>query len=279
MYNNVRTQLRKDVHYMKLTKPTKYEYRRNGEEVDKEQFANLVVRAKGNNSISSFAELCGVQPSTFTRIIRGENKGASSPALLEAIADNAAEGSNVTIEKLAEANGYSVSTSYYTSIFTQKRQFEIEREHALEIILDELKLKNASVAEKYNFLDCSLRRNIVFDKIIETDVFEHDTLLAIDYFALSDLHRNIYYRTLEKLGTYMLAAANINRNLKFWFVVSNEELFAEIIRNFGGATLTADVSVILVDFGYNRVMDEFQFSFTTVRTVKSPNFFIQDNLQ
>jgi hypothetical protein len=75
-------------------------------EMDKEKFAQLLIMAKGGRTLRHFADLCGTTSSTFTRIIQKANKGASSPALLQAIANNAVPESNVTLEELADANGY-----------------------------------------------------------------------------------------------------------------------------------------------------------------------------
>ena len=84
----------------------RYVYRKTEKPVDKDLFAELLVAAKGNRTMKAFAEACGVQPSTFTRIAKKQNKGASSMLMLQAIAENASEDCDVTIAKLAEANGY-----------------------------------------------------------------------------------------------------------------------------------------------------------------------------
>ena len=66
----------------------------------------MLLLAKGDRTMQEFARDCGANPSTFTRIMQKANKGASSPELLEAIAENAAAESGVTLNALAEANGY-----------------------------------------------------------------------------------------------------------------------------------------------------------------------------
>ena len=77
-------------------------------EVDKEKFAGLLLVAKGNRTMKTFALECGVNPSTFTRITQMTNKGASSQELIEAIATHADPKSGVTLEALADANGYTI---------------------------------------------------------------------------------------------------------------------------------------------------------------------------
>ena len=74
--------------------------------VDKEKFSSLILKAKGpKRTIRAFAEEIGVAPSTLTRIINKQNKGKSSYALLEKIAKHAYPQANVTLEKLLDVNG------------------------------------------------------------------------------------------------------------------------------------------------------------------------------
>lgn len=81
-------------------------------DLDKARFACLLTAAKGKGrTMTAFAVECDTYPSTFTRIMQGANKGASSLELLEAIALHAAPDSGVTFENLAHANGYSVMPS------------------------------------------------------------------------------------------------------------------------------------------------------------------------
>ena len=92
-------------------------------EIDKDKFAELVIAAQGCRSLRSFADACGVYASTLTRIIQKENKGASSPELLEAIAKNADSKSGVTIDVLADANGYSIKYILNQKHNTESSQF------------------------------------------------------------------------------------------------------------------------------------------------------------
>ena len=77
--------------------------------INRDRFAELLIAAKGERTMKDFAKLCNVNPSTFTRISKKANKGASSIELIQAIAAHAAPNSGVTLEALAEANGYTLT--------------------------------------------------------------------------------------------------------------------------------------------------------------------------
>ena len=115
---------------------------------DKQLFADLLDKARGENTMKGFAELCGVNPSTFSRISNKMNKGASSPELLEIIANNAASDSGVTLEELMFANGY-VKTNDWNSA---RAIYLVQEGRARDIVL-----KNV-----LNQVDVSLSRDSRF---------------------------------------------------------------------------------------------------------------------
>lgn len=74
-------------------------------EPDMKKMAELTARAKGNRSLVEFADACGLNMSTLSRIINMKNTGPSVDDVLARIARNADPESGVTIEDLLEASG------------------------------------------------------------------------------------------------------------------------------------------------------------------------------
>lgn len=73
---------------------------------DKELLAKLVEEAKGKDrSIRKFAQDVGVNASTISRILNQKITNHVDEKILKSISENSAEGSNVTFDKLMEANG------------------------------------------------------------------------------------------------------------------------------------------------------------------------------
>lgn len=73
-----------------------------------DRFIELLTAAIGTRSLREFARLCDCSAAALTRILHKQNTGASRIKLIEAIAQNADPRSGVTLEMLAEANGYTL---------------------------------------------------------------------------------------------------------------------------------------------------------------------------
>lgn len=80
------------------------DYIRTGK-ADLEVLSQLVLSAKGERSMNDFANECGVNTSTISRIINMKNTTACSDEVLVAISKAADPNSGVTLEKLLAANG------------------------------------------------------------------------------------------------------------------------------------------------------------------------------
>ena len=80
------------------------DYIRTGK-ADLEVLSQLVLSAKGKRSMNDFANECGVNTSTISRIINMKNTTACSDEVLVAISKAADPNSGVTLEKLLAANG------------------------------------------------------------------------------------------------------------------------------------------------------------------------------
>lgn len=73
--------------------------------VDKEKLALYLKAAKGGRTMKQFAEDCGVNPSTFSRILNQKLIGASSEKLMLAIFEHADSDCGFTLDALMAANG------------------------------------------------------------------------------------------------------------------------------------------------------------------------------
>lgn len=71
---------------------------------DRERFAKLLERAKGNRSINHYGLQCGVNPGYISRLMRGLRETPPSADVINKLAAKAHNG--VTVEALMEAAGY-----------------------------------------------------------------------------------------------------------------------------------------------------------------------------
>ena len=237
-------------------------------EIDKDKFAELVIAAQGCRSLRSFADACGVYASTLTRIIQKENKGASSPELLEAIAKNADSKSGVTIDVLADANGYSIKYILNQKHNTESSQFvKISKAVIAAALLDrgavarfENTCRNISA---YSICDEYYARP---DIHILTDSFECNTtdwLICAVCFSPSHIFdkadmRNIFTKISE------FSALSVNKRFRFspettYFslVVNTKSAYDFILSRFKHLLVPSTISVILIDQETNSIVDEF----------------------
>lgn len=80
------------------------EYARS-KKADVETMSQLVLAAKGDMTMKQFANKCGVNTSTISRIINMKTETVCSDEIILAISENAVPESGVTLEKLLAANG------------------------------------------------------------------------------------------------------------------------------------------------------------------------------
>lgn len=109
-------------------------------EPDMEKMAELTARAKGDRSLADFADDCGLNISTLSRIINMKNSGPSVDEVLVRIARNADSESGVTIDDLLLAAGKERVEGGMSAKETMERLEEEESE--------EVKQMAFSVAER-----------------------------------------------------------------------------------------------------------------------------------
>lgn len=250
-------------------------------EVDKESFAQLLYSAKGTQTMKNFALQCRVNPSTFTRIMKGLNKGASSPELLEAIADNAVPGSDVTLEKLANANGYVIDdyieepklSDIRISKMSTLSHYCLHDHMVFSIICQELIERDNEItliSKKY-----SIGKNIMYkpDALIRIHSLKMDEEENAGLWCMEFLHGNFvcektFGRAFELFSRFAFIGEDGVDNYKprhFSLVVTNPKTYDEIVDNFGNHLFSYDLRLILVDINNGCITNEFMFPSTDKR--------------
>lgn len=230
-------------------------------ELNKELFAELLNAARGGRTMKDFAEACGVNPSTLTRIMQKANKGASSTELLEAIAEHAAPNSGVTLEELAQANGYTLERD--TGIKATKLSAYMENSETLirNILVQGLLDRGADVRMgriRYTF---SKSLSLSPDALLMTNAFGHedeiwfsDSILAVPRMTRPDDHpinrSRVKQMAFEKLARFVFISMNkvdLYRPTRYSLVVFDQEMYDIIVEEFAETVVPTDISIIRID--------------------------------
>lgn len=249
-------------------------------EMDKDRFAELLNAAKGARTMKDFSEICGVNPSTFTRIIQKANKGSSSTELIEAIAENAAPNSEVTIEALADANGYTVERDCgIKALKLTTMGINIET-LVRNVLVQELIDRNAEVRMgniRYNF---GKTMALSPDALIMTDAFGNkDEVWFVDSIAttVDTKSKSINKTTLkrmafDRLSRFVFISMNkieLFRPSRFSLVFFDDEIFNLVVEEFSETLVPTYISLILIDTLNSAISDEFVLPQTSGDVQKS----------
>lgn len=240
-------------------------------EVDKEKFAELLLVAKGARTMKTFALECGVNPSTFTRITKKTNKGASSQELIEAIAAHADSNSGATLEALANANGYTIEKDSGTN--AHKLTSYIDNTEALvrSLLVQGLLDRGQEIRMgkiRYTF---SKSLSLSPDALIMTDAFGKkdevwfvDTVIGTPRVARDENHpihkSRVKQMAFEKFSRFVFISMNpieFFRPSRFTLVVLNREMYDTIVEEFAETVVCTDISVMYIDLLNNRIAAEF----------------------
>lgn len=237
-------------------------------EMDKDKFADLLNAAKGARTMKDFSEVCGVNPSTFTRIIQKANKGSSSTELLEAIAENAAPNSGVTIEALADANGYTAERDWGIKTLKLSTMGTNIETLVRNVLVQELIDRNAEVRMgniRYNF---GKTMALSPDALIMTDAFgQKDEVWFVDSIAttMDTKSKSINKTTLkrmafDRLSRFVFISMNkieLFRPSRFSLVLFDKEIFNLIVEEFSETLVPTYISLIFIDTLNSTIGDEF----------------------
>lgn len=129
-------------------------------EPDSARLAELVNLAKGERSARQFADDCGLNNATISRILNQTAGGPPTDAVIARIALNVEEGSGVTVEQLLEAAGKTAAegASVPREALARIVEESISDSKAAHRRSELYKEKQAKMRNERGFLPCALRR-------------------------------------------------------------------------------------------------------------------------
>lgn len=246
-------------------------------DVDKTKFAMLLIAAKGGRTMKDFADACGVNPSTFTRISQQANKGASSIDLIQAIADNAAPSSGVTLEALADANGYTVERDRGIVAMRIANSNKNNESLTKDILVQELLDRGAEVRMGKIRYDFGKTMSLSPDALIMTNAFggERDIWMVESlFFSGRTMQRNpalprdghplspseVKQRTFQVLSRFVFIAMMRETLFKpslYSIVVYDKDIYDVIVEEFNETVVPAEISIILIDALNSTIVEEY----------------------
>lgn len=247
---------------------------------NKAKFAALLDKARGTRTMKKFADDCGVNPSTFSRIYNQANKGASSEELIRIIAENAAPESGVTLDQLMEANGLVQEGS---PMAARRLQESLEAETRYVLVEELKKIENVTVVEQLDRRviggtskcykigkNAQIRPDVVVDNILLDgkkgawiiDVFCSTSGLALSPGSYDD--RRFSYQLASKMqqrigrfwGAYCMESEDkpISR---MSFAIYDEQVYELILDHFGEWKSNDSISFILIDLEKGIIEEEY----------------------
>jgi transcriptional regulator with XRE-family HTH domain len=226
------------------------------EQFNKEEFANLLDRAKGERSINNFASETGVSAAHISRFLR---QMIASPPTPETISKFAAKARNeVTYQDLMVAAGHLIRKDDSDG----KRESVIDRDSPRNI------RNQAEVLEK-KFIQVILAD--LYERSFkwavekpEGRVYRPDMILNIDhegynrwyleFMPLISNHR--HFSSMNYIMRYgRIAMQELSETDKFTIVVNDEEVFNRIIKR-PPLSLRANLYVMLIDLEWGKILKE-----------------------
>lgn len=223
----------------------------------KELYKDLLEKAIGKDrNAYQFAVEIGIAPSTITRILKGNNKRASSRDVLELIAEHAAPGSNVTLEALLLANGLPLDDN----MIDNRELYGIL---ALQQALDAMDapeydvIENATVITKglevwhADFCINTKNKGVwVFDMM--------STAALVDKFPFELDHKSLYERKLHQFVANMYLGASVNGEVveKYSIVVGEEENYKYLAAKIKEIEADKCISVIYLKRDAMKLVEE-----------------------
>lgn len=239
---------------------------------NRKELALLLKKAKGGGrSMRQFAEECGVNQSTFSRMENQVFTGASSEKVLRAIAEHADPESGVTLDMLMAANGMakimdSANVSRISAMEIEKR-FRYALMHELKKVGDSAESwENVKFRTGMTFSDEP--DIIIRSKLLESssDLWAFNLLFHQQTFGGGKNERNnttrIYGRMiLDRVGRVLPMFFNEEQDSeklgKYSFVVIEKECFSYIKAEFVNYYVPFEMSFILFDTDRDVIEEEF----------------------
>ena len=225
---------------------------------DKDLLAELVISAKGpRRSMRQFAKDCNVNPSTMSRVINKKTQGANSDDLIAAIADHADPDSGVTFEMLMKAHGMAQISDDSGAVL------RVHIETGNRIIKEELLKRGYSIKEGQEPWLKSFLGGCYIKMDIRTDALgEENSVWLMDIWTLRPSEVNDVEKASDRLLQWLLMYIGMlnvdSRHVdRFSVVISNEALYWYAVEKLEQFIYRNDISVILVDLGAEKVVEEY----------------------
>lgn len=262
---------------------------------DNAAFAELVKKAIGpDRTVSEFAEICGVSPSTMSRIVKNQFKTPSSDVVIKAIADNADPVGGVDADALLRASGRAPiqlegPTHVFVTAPTEAGKSKLLAEvvtgrkgEPINNIIARETIQNALLSAGHG-IKVSPGENIISipglrykaDFCIDLDLDED---LGFDKWAFDACLASV--RPITHKLSWIFGAAYLDstrdRRIKVSLVVSDLNDFDYTKKTFSNIKIHDLVSVVLIDPKAQIVIDEFQIptvdgiKFKSLLTTKQP---------
>ena len=229
---------------VEVAKGTTLYYRKHDQ--DMETLADLTKRAKGDErSINEFARVCGVSPSTISRLINKKNTTPNKDSLIKAIADNAVPESGVTLDMLLQAHGLEK-----ISVYEGK---ERKSESVLEdIVIDRLLCDITQLGYK---CEIEKEKNIIYttdeirfraDFVIKTELLKEYGIREWAFDVYVGPHRPVMQKLSWFFGCCYVNSLRDN-GTKLSLVLSNKDEFDAAKRRLGTIKIHDIISIILIN--------------------------------
>ena len=244
--------------------------------------SELTNKAKGNRTVTEYAEQCGVNASTMSRIINGKVSTPISDELIVAIAANADPDSGVSFEALLKAHGLKLSEGVPFSVAHDLQHMLMQKmadlsintnsmglttfagsgeskmeQNAREIIQNDLLTKGFKVAVER---EVDLLEGVMFpyiaDFVIETDALDADGLTRWAFDVIGNPSRNVIGHLDRIFGSAYLDSPS-TKGCKITVVTFDKPNFYRMMDELKGRTIPDCISVMMLDARSRAVQYEY----------------------
>lgn len=245
------------------------------------RLGDVVAYAKGKMSMAEFAKKCGMNPITFSRILKGDIKKPLSQEEIKTIAENSELDTKDIFEDLMRANGMVKKNTDADDAEREKRWAEnrqrretiqnslirslFERGHTIVPIINTPKEELNPVKQKSRYrlsVNCSYVLSVQGDESaywnyrINTftgDEFKDDSK-AYDGEVRGEVVSEGYF--CQEVFLRDVWEPEAFEKTRYSFVFANKDVFEGFFKYLDGVKVNNSFSIILVDIKEQRVVEE-----------------------
>lgn len=233
---------------------------------DRDKLAELVLRAKGEGrTMKQFAQACGVNPSTLSRIVNKKTSSANSDALIDAIYKNAAPESGITLELLLDAHGM---VPKLRNGRTKRFELSLLEKDIQDVMFEELITRGFTVGlPKKTIVHSALNYPHKTDYAVYTDAlggtkelweFEIWTLAFQESYTERDVQKQVMkirQKILVCLGMMYMNEMDCKR---LSFLITEEEVYQKTVESLENCKIPKEISLIHVNLEEHRMEKEYR---------------------